>query len=133
MRAVAFCFVLVICAACGRDPNVNSKIRSQASSRRLLHTVIFWFRPETSQTRITELRAIYAQRLATIPGVLQVYVGQPVPTERPEADDSFSLYTMMRFSSRQAHDAWQKHTMHLQLKQRFRDVIERIVVYDALE
>ena len=99
----------------------------------LSHTVIFWFKKGAPAEKVDELARFYVEKTAGLPGVTNVYVGSPANTKRAEADNSFSLYTIMRFKNAAAQDEWQKHPVHSQLKKEFLGYVERIVVYDALE
>lgn len=97
---------------------------------RIVHVVLVWLKaPGNAEHR---LRIIEATRsFSAIPGVEEIRVGGPVPSERSTVDDSFDVGLYIVFSSQEALDAYSAHPLHKTAQQTvLRPLVARVVVYD---
>lgn len=100
----------------------------------LVHVVAFWLKPGAPSDAVERLRRFYLTRVAReVPGVEDVRVGPPRPSERAVVDDSFSCMSVVRFADAAAEVAWQTHPVHDALRAEFEPLFDRVVVYDLLE
>ncbi len=96
----------------------------------VVHIVLVWLKepgnPEHRQ------RIIDASReFETIPGVIDVSVGEVVTSDRPIVDDSFDVGLYLTFSSVEAMQTYLADDRHQQaLREIFRPLSERYIVYD---
>jgi hypothetical protein len=96
----------------------------------VVHIVLVW-RKEPGKPEHRQ-RIIDAPReFETIPGVIDVRVGEAVPSDRPIVDDSFDVGLYMTFSSVEAMNTYLADERHQQaLREVFRPLSERYIVYD---
>ncbi len=96
----------------------------------VVHIVLVWLKepgnPEHRQQIIDASR-----EFETIPGVIDVSVGEVVLSDRPIVDDSFDVGLYLTFSSVDAMNIYLADDRHQQaLREVFRPLSERYVVYD---
>ncbi len=96
----------------------------------VVHIVLVWLKepgnPEHRQRIIDATRG-----LETIPGVIDVGVGEVVLSDRPIVDDSFDVGLYLTFSSVDAMNIYLADERHQQaLRDVFRPLSERYIVYD---
>ncbi len=96
----------------------------------VVHVVLVWLKepgnPEHRQ-RIIEI----SREFETIPGVIDISVGEVVPSDRPIVDDSFDVGLYLTFSSIDAMNTYLADDRHQQaLREVFRPLSERYIVYD---
>ena len=96
----------------------------------VVHVVLVWLKepgnPEHRQ-RIIEI----SREFETIPGVIEVSVGEVVPSDRSIVDDSFDVGLYLTFSSVEAMNTYLADDRHQQaLREIFRPLSERYIVYD---
>ncbi len=96
----------------------------------VVHIGLVWLKepgnPEHRQRIISATR-----ELETIPGVIDISVGEAVPSDRPIVDDSFDVGLYLTFSSVEAMNTYLADERHQQvLRDVFRPLSERYIVYD---
>ena len=97
---------------------------------RVVHVVLVWMKEPGNEAH--KARIVEATRgFSTFPGVEEIRVGEPVPSERPTVDDSFDIGLYIIFSSKQALESYLAHPEH-QAAQRsiLRPLVEKVVIYD---
>ncbi len=96
----------------------------------VVHVVLVWLKEPGNlehRQRIIEI----SREFETIPGVIDVSVGEVVPSDRPIVDDSFDVGLYLTFSSVDAMNAYLADDRHQQaLREVFRPLSERYIVYD---
>ena len=100
------------------------------SDAMVVHVVMVWLKepgnPEHRQRIIDATR-----KFETIPGVIDVSVGEVVPSDRPVVDDSFDVGLYLTFSSVDVMNTYLADERHQQaLREVFRPLSERYIVYD---
>jgi hypothetical protein len=94
-----------------------------------VHTVYFWLKSGLGDdARAKFLQGLLA--LKNVPTVKAMHVGQPVPSERPVVDGSYSFGLTVIFDNAADHDAYQVHPLHKAFAQEFAPYWDRIRVYD---
>ena len=96
----------------------------------VVHIVLVWLKdPGNSEHR---QRVIDATReFKTIPGVIDVSVGEVVTSDRAIVDDSFDVGLFLTFSSVEAMNTYLADDRHQKaLREVFRPLSERYIVYD---
>jgi hypothetical protein len=119
--ATAAVFPLSVLAA---EPGHNAAV---------VHVVLVWLKepgnPEHRQRIIDASR-----QFKTIPGVIDVSVGEVVTSNRPIVDDSFDVGLYLTFSSVEAMQTYLADDRHQRaLREIFRPLSERYIVYDFLD
>ncbi len=96
----------------------------------VVHVVLVWLKEPGNlehRQRIIEI----SREFETIPGVIDVSVGEVVPSDRPIVDDSFDVGLYLTFSSVEAMNTYLADDRHQQaLREVFRPLSERYIVYD---
>ena len=97
---------------------------------RIVHVVLVWLKdPGNAEHRTRIIEA--TRSFSVIPGVEEIRVGGPVPSERATVDDSFDVGLYMVFSSKAALDAYAVHPLHQEAQQSvLRPLVAKVLVYD---
>ncbi len=100
------------------------------SDTAVVHIVLVWLKePGNLEHRQQIVDA--TREFETIPGVIDVSVGQVVTSDRPIVDDSFDVGLYLTFSSIDAMNTYLADERHQQaLREIFRPLSERYIVYD---
>ncbi len=96
----------------------------------VVHVVLVWLKePGNLEHRQQIIDA--SREFETIPGVIDVRVGEVVTSDRPIVDDSFDVGLYLTFSSVEAMNTYLADDRHQQaLREVFRPLSERYIVYD---
>ena len=96
----------------------------------VVHVVLVWLKEPGNlkhRQRIIEI----SREFETIPGVIDVSVGEVVTSDRPIVDDSFDVGLYLTFSSVDAMNTYLADDRHQKaLREVFRPLSERYIVYD---
>lgn len=99
----------------------------------VVHVVLVWLKESANaehRDRIVEA----TRGFASIPGVEEVRVGEPLVSERPTVDDSFDVGLYMVFSSKDALDRYLVHPDHRAAQEQvLRPLVRKVVVYDFVD
>ena len=99
----------------------------------VVHVVLVWLKDPGNlehRQRIIEI----SREFETIPGVIDVSVGEVVTSDRPIVDDSFDVGLYLTFSSVDAMRTYLADDRHQQaLREIFRPLSKRYIVYDFLD
>ena len=97
----------------------------------LIHTVLFWLKPELSGAQRADFRR-GVESLAAIKHAVQVYVGSPAATpDRPVVDKTFAVALTVICRGVDAHEAYQVDPIHLAFVAKFSSYWSRVQIYDA--
>jgi hypothetical protein len=100
---------------------------------RVNHIVMCWLKEPGNEAHRDSIIET-CKSLREIPGVLEIRVGEAIPSERALVDDSFDICIMMTFASTDDMTRYIDNPLH---KKAFGEVlqplVQRIVVYDFLE
>jgi hypothetical protein len=95
-----------------------------------IHHVYFWLKPGAGKAATEKLVTDCRSLLAEIPGVERLWAGEPAGTQRDVVDNSYSVGLAVVLPDKAAHDAYQKHPLHLEFIARNQPHWERVRVYD---
>ncbi len=96
----------------------------------LNHVVLVWLKDPANEAQVQEI-IDNADVLATIPSVLAVSAGRPVPSDREMVDDSFSAGINIVLRSPEAILGYLQHPVHVDYLDRFvKGKAARIQIYD---
>ena len=121
-------WLLVFVSAATFSPPVTAA--EPGSDAAVVHIVLVWLKepgnPEHRQRIVDATR-----KFETIPGVIDISVGEVVTSDRPVVDDSFDVGLYLTFSSVETMNTYLADERHQQaLREVFRPLSERYIVYD---
>ena len=114
------------------DKGLESRDKGSAkegSTVILVHSVYFWLKPELTPEQLADFAA-GLRSLAAIEAVKTIYVGKPVPSDRPVVESSYTYGLVIGFDDQQGLDAYQVHQVHVAFVKRFKPYWNQIKVYD---
>ena len=88
-------------------------------AKRLMHAVVFWLRADAPDGTAAEMAKFYREEISQVAGVEQVFVGEPVGTDRDVVDGSEKLMSSLVFTDGAAAAAWQTDPVHATFRDRF--------------
>lgn len=96
----------------------------------VVHVVLVWLKkPGDIEHRKQIIEA--TKQLQDIPGVLDLRVGEVVPSDREVVDASFDVALYLRFASQEALQSYLAHPLHQTLvKEELAPLMERYRVFD---
>ena len=95
------------------------------------HVVLIWLKHKGNAQERAKIIATAKEFRSKIPGILAMSVGEPLPSDRPVVDSSFDVGLVMRFESKEALDAYEKHPEHLKaVKEILAPLAAKLVVHD---
>lgn len=97
---------------------------------RIVHVVLVWLKEPGNAAQ--RARVIEATRgFASIPGVMEIRVGEPLPSQRATVDDSFDVGLYMIFSSQEALEGYLTNPEHQAAQETvLRPLVKRVLIYD---
>lgn len=103
---------------------------SNAQNKSLTHVVLCWLDSTVSPQEIDSLISL-TYDLKEIPGIMDLYVGKPVSSERPIVDDSFTFGITMTFADAESMNHYLADKRHTSfVAQNIKPRLNRIIVYD---
>jgi Stress responsive A/B Barrel Domain len=97
----------------------------------LLHSVLFWLRPDLTRTEVTRFEE-GLETLTTISSVKTHFFGKPAPTRRPVIDATYSYQLVLGFDDLQGHDSYQTDPLHLAFLTTCSSLWTKVLIYDAV-
>jgi hypothetical protein len=97
-----------------------------------IHLIYFWLKADAGQAAKEKLIADRRSMLEKIPGVEHSWSGEPAGTQREIVDNSYSVALAVVLPDRAAHDACQKHPLHMEFIARNQPHWQRLRVYDFI-
>ena len=96
------------------------------------HVVLLWLKEPDSVAHVQRVIDTSLE-LRAIPGVLDVVVGPPIPSQRGIVDDSFTLCLLFTMEDEAALERYVDHPLHERAKEEvLAPLVERIQVYDFM-
>jgi hypothetical protein len=96
----------------------------------LLHTVLFWLRPDLTHDEIACFER-GLKELTTIASVKTSFYGTPAATRRPVIDASYSYQLVLGFDDLQGHDTYQIDPIHKNFVKTCAPLWTKVLIYDA--
>jgi len=102
----------------------------EPSDARAVHVVLIWLKePGNQDHRHTVIEA--TRGFSHLPGIEQIRIGAPIPSDRATVDASFDVGLYMVFESTSALDAYLAHPEHKQAqKSILGSLVRKVLVYD---
>ena len=72
------------------------------------------------------------RKLAATPGIKDFHIGIPAGTDRDVVDNSYAVSWMALFNSKEDHDTYQSHPVHLKFVDDCSHLWQRVVVFDTI-
>ena len=103
------------------------------SETQIVHVVLVWLKDAGNAKHKAQI--IDATRgFAQLPGVVEVRVGEPMPSSRPVVDASFDVGLYMVFQSNDALKRYLTHPLHKETVQKvLRPLAHKTIVYDFID
>lgn len=99
---------------------------------RVSHVILLWLKDPTNLHHKQQVIEA-TESLRDIPGVLEIRVGEALPSERAVVDDSFTLGIHMLFRSPAAMETYVSHPDHTKtVTQAIMPFVDKIVIYDFM-
>jgi hypothetical protein len=73
------------------------------------------------------------RKLAATPTIKDFHIGIPAGTERDVVDNSYALSWLALFNSKEDHDAYQSHPVHLKFVEDCSYLWQKVVVFDTVD
>lgn len=106
-------------------------IQPAAKPGNVSHVVLFWLKNKGNATERAKIIKTAKDFRGKIPGILAMSVGEPLPSTRPVVDSSYDVGLVIRFESKEALDAYEKHPVHEKaVKEILKPLAAKIVVHD---
>lgn len=98
------------------------------------HLVICWLKQPGDEKSRQELIDASKSFEKTIPGVVRVTAGYPLPSTRPVVDSSYDVGIVMIFRDEAALRVFEHHPAHMEaVDKTLKPLVQRFVVYDFVE
>lgn len=94
------------------------------------HHVLFWLKPDTTADQLVAFRK-GLESLENIETVKYFHVGTPAPIERAVVDTTYTFSLALFFDDLAGHDVYQVHELHKAFLNEFRELFEKVTIYDA--
>jgi hypothetical protein len=96
----------------------------------LAHHVLFWLKTETTEDQIDAFRK-GLESLENIETVKTFHIGTPAAIDRAVVDVTYTFSLTIFFEDMSGHDVYQVHELHKAFLDQFRELFEKVVIYDA--
>ena len=110
----------------------SSTERATRKPGEVQHIVLCWLKePGNTEARQKLIDASY--KLISLPGVVNVLAGPPLPSERPVVDDSFDVGIIMVLENSDALQQYLENPVHKKaIAEVLSPLTERILIYDVV-
>lgn len=124
MKSIAIILILTL-AGCASI--------QQTRQPRVHHVVICWLKEAGNVSQRQQIVKA-ARSFRSIPGVLEVYSGRVLPSDRQIVDDSFDVAIIVSLADQKSLAAYLAHPRHQKAKDEILlPLVRKIVVYDVTE
>lgn len=132
MRLLPLLLTCFLAAACSRpEPAAPAPAPPARGKAAVQHIVLCWLKTPGDPMARAQLIGTSLGFL-DLPGVIDVTAGPPLPSDRPEVDDTFDVAIVMTFRDEAALRAYEVHPAHkAAVRSVLRPLVERVVIYDA--
>lgn len=96
----------------------------------LTHHVLFWLKADTTEEQKVAFKK-GLESLEKVETIKSIYIGTPAPISRAVVDASYTFSLLIVFENLAGHDVYQVHPIHKAFLDSFRDLFEKVVIYDA--
>jgi hypothetical protein len=96
----------------------------------LTHHVLFWLKSDTSEDQKKAFRA-GLESLHKVETIKSMYIGTPAPINRAVVDTTYTFSLLIVFENLEGHDVYQVHPLHKAFLDSYKELFEKVVIYDA--
>ncbi|WP_421945212.1 Dabb family protein [Pedobacter sp.] len=96
----------------------------------IAHHVLFWLKADTTKEQKNAFKE-GLKSLENIEVVKTIHIGTPAPIERAVVDTTYTFSLVLFFENLAAHDVYQVHPIHKAFLDEFRELFEKVIIYDA--
>ena len=96
----------------------------------IAHHVLFWLKADTTEQQKQAFRQ-GLQSLEGIEVIKNIHIGTPAPIERAVVDTTYTFSLVVFFDDLAAHDVYQVHEVHKAFLDQFRELFDKVIIYDA--
>jgi hypothetical protein len=104
---------------------------AQKTYNMLAHHVLFWLKTDTTTDQKNAFKK-GLQSLEEIESVNSIHIGTPAAIERAVVDTTYTFSLVVFFEDLAGHDVYQVHKLHLAFLDQFRELFEKVIIYDAI-
>jgi len=97
-----------------------------------IHTVFFWMNEGVTDEQKADFAKNGLGELMKINSIYKGYYGPAAMTPREVVDNSYDYALVCHFKDVAAHDSYQDDPVHLKFIEDFKDLWDKVVVYDNL-
>ena len=97
-----------------------------------IHTVYFWFKEGVTDAQKEDFKKNGLAVLSKAPTIHKVFYGPPAGTPREVVDNSYDFAWICHFKNSEDQNAYQVEPIHLKFIEDYKDLWERVQVYDNL-
>ena len=103
---------------------------ANGTDSRIVHVVLVWLKePGNTAHRADVIEA--TRGFSSIPGVEEIRVGEPIPSQRTNVDNSYDIGLYIVFSSKEALETYLAHPEHKAAQRSIlRPLAKKVVIYD---
>ena len=103
---------------------------ANGTDSRIVHVVLVWLKePGNTAHRADVIEA--TRGFSSIPGVEEIRVGEPIPSQRTNVDNSYDIGLYIVFSSKEALETYLTHPEHKAAQRSIlRPLVKKVVIYD---
>jgi len=131
LTLITLAFLLVSCnTPVGDAEEPSTKNEEISEDLNFIHTVFFWLKEDVSSTQRAEFEEGMIA-LGKIETIGKYYMGVPADTERDVVDSGYDYAWIVHFQDGAAEEAYQVDSIHLDFIEKYRDLWEKVVVYDT--
>ena len=107
-------------------------MEAKSDETAFIHTVFFWMKEGVTEEQKADFVKNGLGKLAKAPTIYKVYYGPPAMSDRDVVDDSFDMAWVVHFKNAADQDAYQVEPIHLKFVEDYKDLWEKVQVYDNL-
>ncbi|MEM1121802.1 MAG: Dabb family protein [Bacteroidota bacterium] len=97
-----------------------------------IHTVFFWMKEGITDEQKADFVKNGLGEMKKCPQLYKVFSGPPAGTPREVVDNSYDYAWICHFKSKADQDAYQTEPIHVKFVEDYKDLWERVQVYDNL-
>lgn len=97
-----------------------------------IHTVFFWMKEGVTAEQKADFEKNGLGVLSKVPTIHKGYYGPPAMTPREVVDNTYDFALICHFNGKAAQDKYQVDPIHLKFIEDYKDLWERVQVYDNL-
>lgn len=106
--------------------------KAKTDETTFIHTVFFWMKEEVTAAQKADFVKNGMGKLKSCPQIYKAYYGPPANTPRDVVDNTYDFAWICHFKSKEAQDAYQQEPIHLEFVEAYKDLWDRVQVYDNL-